>query len=273
MEISISNIAWDTHQDEKVQSILARHGIQSIDVAPPKYFPDPATASEKEIVAVREWWAERGITIAGMQSLLFGTQGLNVFGGQETQQTMLNHLNAICRIGKLLEAKYLVFGSPRNRDTAGLSHSEIETTYLDFFRRLGDIAAQHNTVICLEPNPKEYGANFMTNSSETAAVVRHIDHEGIAMQFDSGAAFMNSENPAQIIRDHAEIIGHVHISEPKLAPVGSLNSQHPQIAETLKQLLPNKTCTIEMLTSDVDASLSEIEKSVAFTCGHYGTTL
>ena len=43
---------------------------------------------------------------------------------------------------------------------------------LNFFRRLGDIAQEHDVILCLEPNPICYQANFMTNSLETVEVVR-----------------------------------------------------------------------------------------------------
>lgn len=270
MKISISNIAWDTALDANINEVLASNSIQFIDIAPPKYFPKPTAATEREITTVREAWAERGIAVAGMQSLLFGTKGLNVFGDACTQKKMLDHLESICHIGKHLGATYLVFGSPKNRDPTGLESIFIERTYLDFFRRLGDIAAKYNTIICLEPNPKEYGANFMTNSEETASVVRNINHDCIAMQLDTGAMLMNGENPARIIQTQADIIGHIHISEPKLAPVGSTSSDHKIIAANIKKYLPEKTCTIEMLTSAPEKSIAEVQQAVEFTCKHYG---
>jgi hypothetical protein len=51
-----------------------------------------------------------------MQALLFGTTGLNVFGDNKSQEAMLEHLRAVCRIGAGLGATKLVFGSPKNRD-------------------------------------------------------------------------------------------------------------------------------------------------------------
>ena len=69
----------------------------------------------------RAWWAERGIEITGMQALLFGTSGLNVFGPSEVQDAMLAHLAAVCRIGAGLGAVRVVFGSPKNRDRSGLT--------------------------------------------------------------------------------------------------------------------------------------------------------
>ena len=80
MRMAISNIAWDVAEDEVIAQLLDRYGIDAVDVAPGKYFPDPANASDDDIKRVRDWWAERGIEITGMQALLFGTSGLNVFG-------------------------------------------------------------------------------------------------------------------------------------------------------------------------------------------------
>ena len=140
MRLAISNIAWDTAEDEAIATLLHRFGVDAIDVAPGKYFPDPAKATDEAIARVKRWWAERGIEITGMQGLLFGTTGLNVFGPPEAQDAMLQHLTAVCHIGAGLGAKRLVFGSPKNRDRTGLSDQEAMDVAVPFFRRLGDIA-------------------------------------------------------------------------------------------------------------------------------------
>ena len=95
MRLAISNIAWDVTEDEAIAQLLIRHEIDAIDVAPGKYFPNPANATNEEIICVRNWWREHGIEITGMQALLFGTKGLNIFGSEEVQNTMLKHLAAV----------------------------------------------------------------------------------------------------------------------------------------------------------------------------------
>ncbi|MGM1231309.1 sugar phosphate isomerase/epimerase, partial [Escherichia coli] len=73
---------------------------------------------------VRQWWADQGIEITGMQALLFGTTGLNVFGDNKSQEALLEHMRAVCHIGAGLGAIRLVFGSPKNRDRSGLSDTQ-----------------------------------------------------------------------------------------------------------------------------------------------------
>jgi len=269
MRLSISNIAWDPSDDADIARLLQRHGIDAIDVAPSKYFPDLARAGDDEIRSVKDWWAQEGIEIRGMQSLLFGTTGLNVFGAPEVQDAMLAHLAEVCRIGAGLQAGRLVFGSPRNRDRTGLSDERTMEIAAAFFRRLGVIAEDHGQIICLEPNPASYGANFMTTSPETANVVKLVDHPAIKMQLDTGALTMNGEDILGLLPRHASLIGHVHASEPGLAALGDGTTDHAAVASAVEKYLPNHLVCIEMLATDKKTRLASVERALNIAISHY----
>jgi len=269
MEVSISNIAWDIKLDDDVAALLNRYAVKNIDIAPPKYFPSPESTTEQEILQVKNHWLQRGISIIGMQSLLFGTTGLNVFSNYAVQQEMLLHLSHIFRIAQQLNAKKMVFGSPRNRDCSHLNEQETLAVAVDFFSRLGNIAQSYGVTICLEPNPNCYNCNFMTNSLETSCVVALVDHPNIKMQLDVGAMFINNEDPNLIIPKVAHLIAHIHISEPQLAVLNPSNNYHALVARLINKYLPDKTITIEMLTSGENTTLDEIEKSLEFVAKTY----
>lgn len=271
MRISISNIAWDVSYDEQICDILQHHGIDAIDIAPGKYFSDFSDASVGHIARVRSWWAERGIEIIGMQSLLYGTQGLNLFSEVDVQQRMLDHLQEVCRIGDGLNARRLVFGSPRNRDRNGLSDEQAFEKATLFFHQLAEVAQRHAVTICLEPNPECYGSNFMTTSAETAAVVEAVAHPAIKMQFDTGALSINDENPSTICSEFRGLIGHVHASEPQLVPVGTGATDHPASAAALRNFLPDSPVAIEMLTNSSDDPIAALEASVEYVVACYGS--
>jgi sugar phosphate isomerase/epimerase len=270
MRIAISNIAWDIAEDEGVASLLGRHGVDAIDIAPGKYFPVPADATEEDFRRVRSFWADRGIAMTGMQALLFGTTGLNLFGEAGAREAMLRHLAAVCRIGGGVGATRLVFGSPKNRDRSGLSDEETRDVAVAFFRRLGDAASSHGVQVCLEPNPPVYGANFMTTSAETAAVVEAVGHPAIRMQLDTGALAINGESPAEVIRSFERHIGHVHASEPNLVPLGDGDARHAEIGELLRETLPEKVVTIEMVATKEEPHLQAIERALRVAIRYYG---
>ncbi|MDE1185934.1 MAG: TIM barrel protein [Pantoea sp.] len=269
MRISISNIAWDPADDEAVCRLLHRWQVDAIDIAPGKYFPDPLQASDNDIAIVRQRWEQQGITLVGMQSLLFGTQGLNLFADTAVQTKMLNHLQAVSRIAAGLGIPALVFGSPKNRDRQGLSDEATCEIASDFFRRLGDIAQREGVVICLEPNPECYGANFMTGTAEAAAMVRQVNHSGIKMQLDTGAIAINQESISEIMQRDADIIGHIHLSEANLIPLGRSAVDHVAVAAAINHALPQRVATIEMLMTQNESPLSAIDEAIGFVTRHY----
>lgn len=271
MRLAISNIAWDIAEDTSVPKLLGKFGVDAIDVAPGKYFPDPANAKDEDIANVRRWWADHGIKITGMQALLFGTTGLNVFGDRKSQEAMLEHLRAVCRIGAGLGATRLVFGSPKNRDRSGLSDAQALEQAVSFFRRLGDAALEHDVIVCLEPNPTRYGANFMTTSAETAHVVAAVGHGAIRMQFDTGALTINRESPEAVLESCAGLIGHIHASEPDLVPLGDGGTDHHLMHKALMQHLPESVVSIEMVATKEEPHLLSIERALSCAVNCYRT--
>lgn len=269
MRISISNLAWDVNEDDAILSLLKEYNVDAIDIAPGKYFPNPYTTTKKEIHNVRNWWSKRGIEIIGMQSLLFGTVGLNVFGNANIQAVLLTHLSEICRIGSELGATRLVFGSPKNRDCSGLTDNESYEIASIFFTQLGCIAERYGVVICLEPNPVVYGANFMTTSYETIEMVKRINHPAIKMQLDTGAIILNNEDINKIIDESKEIIGHIHISESQLAPIGDSYPYHKELSHAINSYFPERDATIEMLATSTEQHSSSIRRALEHVTSLY----
>lgn len=269
MRLSISNIAWDVAEDEAVATLLQAYEVDAIDIAPGKYFPRPTEATAADIAAVKNWWRQRNIDITGMQALLFGTTGLNVFGSPASQDAMLQHLTGVCRIGQGLGATRLVFGSPKNRDRSALNDAETATAALSFFRRLGDVAQQYGVIVCLEPNPTCYGANFMTTTAETASMVEAIAHPTIRMQFDTGAVTINGEDGCALLQSYDKFIGHIHASEPNLMPLGDDKTDHAGIAAGLVAHLPDHVVAIEMVATKDEPHLISIERALKVAVRHY----
>lgn len=271
MRLAISNIAWNTTEDEIIAELLARYAVDVIDIAPGKYFPELAKATDGDIARVKDWWAQRGITLYGMQALLFGTSGLNVFGSKQSKAALLQHLTDVCRIGAGLGATRIVFGSPKNRDRSGLTDQQALDSAVSFFRQLGDIAQARDVTICLEPNPACYGANFMTTSAETAAAVRSIDHPAIRMQLDTGAMAINGEDPFTLLENCADLIGHIHASEPNLLPLGDGGTAHEDMARAVSRYLPSHIVTIEMVSTETELHVESIKRALQVAHQHYGT--
>src|SRR5206468_7806799 len=57
-----------------------------------------------------------------------------------------------------------------------------------------------------------------TTIGEAARAVRQIAHPALTLNFDLGALAINGERPAKCFGEVRDIVSHVHVSEPHLAP-------------------------------------------------------
>jgi D-psicose/D-tagatose/L-ribulose 3-epimerase len=269
MLLSISNIAWNNDEEDDMARFLRSEGIARVDIAPGRYFTDPERASASDVANVRAFWQDRGFTIQGMQALLFGTIGLNLF--DDGQGVMFRRLAAICRIGGGLGARALTFGSPRQRDRGDRPYHEAAEIAVDFFSRLGDVAEAEGVTICLEPNPSIYHCNFMVCTDEAAAIVRDTDHPTIRLQLDVGALALNGEGAEDVVSRHADLIGHVHASEPRLVVLGDGGASHETTAAALRRHRPELVVTVEMAAATKEPHRDAVARSLRIAKRFYGS--
>ena len=241
---------------------------------------------------VRDWWADRGIEITGMQSLLYGTQRLNLFGPPDVQQRMLAHLAAVCRVGAWLGATRLVFGSPANRNRAGLTDAEAWTRALEFFGRLAEVAAEAGVTICLEGVHPHYGANFMTDTASSLRMARALNHPSVGIVLDTAVVQLNGEDIEALLAEGAAWVWHIHASEKDLVPLGQPAGarqpgvqsgvqsgvppghlpeavDHATMAAAIRRWVPDRVVCVEILARENDLHFANIEQSLAFARRHY----
>ena len=81
----------------------------------------------------------------------------------DTREKLLDHLKTVIKYAKLLGARLIVFGSPKNRSYVGEYDEDKKEIALNFFKNLNEMAQYHKITVCIEPNAREYGCNFLWN--------------------------------------------------------------------------------------------------------------
>ena len=216
-KLSISNLAWSASEDDEVAVILNAGGVEYIDLAMGKYFDSPSDAEIADWVKVKEAWVNRGIAIAGMQSLLFGVGDHNLFGSERERQILSVSLSRIFERAESIGVERLVFGSPANRRRLTLGNEELETAR-EFFSAAGAAAASRGVKLLLEPNSKRYGCNFLNSARDAIDFVVEIGEPGLGVNLDLGAQFDANEGVSFSDED-IKLLGHLHLSETDLRPL------------------------------------------------------
>lgn len=247
--LSISNIAWPADADAEALVLVAKLGFNGIELAPSKVFGDISAISMETVRAYRRKVEDQGLAICALQAILFGVQGAHLFQRPLSRQRMADHLRRIAEVAATLGARACVFGSPTLRDPGNLAPEEALVIAEAFFRSIaGDYVAQV-VELCFEANPPVYQCRFVTRTREVLELVERVDAPGFALQLDTGTIFTNGEDPG-IIREVERRIGHFHISEPSLAPLGTAGVDHSAIATALGGSTYTRWLSIEMRAVD-----------------------
>lgn len=270
MKVAISNIAWPFASEGVVADLMAEAGVRGVEIAPTTIWPRPLETEEERILEYRRRWERRGIRIVAMQALLFGRPDLKVFGSDAERRQTIDYLRGIFRVGGLLGAGPLVFGSPKNRLRGALGREEAFSAAVTFFREAAAHAVEHGVVLCIEPNPPEYGCDFVTTSREARELVSAVAHPGFGLHLDAGGITLAGEDPAAVVAASIAAVRHVHASEPHLAPLGEGGADHRTLAASLRRLGYADWVSVEMrhdASRDLSAELRRVLRLLVETYG------
>jgi sugar phosphate isomerase/epimerase len=254
MKLSVSNIAWSYDNLEYVIPLLKSNHIKYIDVAPSLLHNKNKPINIEE---VNKFYLNNGIEFAGMQSLLFGAPNISIFDGYENKCILNKYLEYNFFLAKNFKIQNLVFGSPKNRIINDFNKFNLQKAKT-IFKELSHLAKQYSCIICFEPNPKEYGCNFITNTFEAIEFVKSINSPNLKINLDISTTILNNEDLDLIFKLGNEYIQHVHISAPYLTDITELD--HKNITRILYKYQYNGYVVMECLFKN--NSLVDLEKNL-----------
>jgi D-psicose/D-tagatose/L-ribulose 3-epimerase len=254
--LGVSSLAWNPSEDRDIAGLLQSRGVSYIDLVPTKYFGWEDASAVQKAFQIRGDWAEFGINIRGMQSLLFGAGPLNILH-PEDWPNLIEHFERVFSVASALGANRLVFGSPNNRKRGSLDSVKAESIAAEFLGNLADQARDHACLVLLEPNPLEYGCDFVTTTSEAISLVRKVGHPNLRAQLDLGTCFYNNEQADDILQTSATSIGYIHLATKKLQPLQ--DDPNPQITKLLSVLPKGQPISIEMMGGDEMSNIGHVQ--------------
>jgi len=242
-KFGVSNIAWSINNDVEVLEFLKKNSVTYLEIAPTKLHPYPY----ENFIEINNYLKNtaKDFSVFSIQSICFGKE-LNIFRSEQEMRELLSHTKKVCEFSKNINCENIVFGCPKNRNIENENNRNLGDF---FFKELDFIAKVNNVNIALEPNPVIYGTNFLNSTLDTASYIKKNKFKNIKLNFDLGTVIYNNEDLSFLI-DNIEIINHIHISEPFLAPLENRDI-HLQVFKMLNDTFYNKGVSIEMKELDV----------------------
>ena len=245
MKFSISNIAWPAEHDEEMYGFIYDNGFSGLEIAPTRIFPNDPYDKLIEAKDFSNMLKEVfGLSVSSMQSIWYGITE-SIFGSDTDRQKLIDYSKKAVDFAHVIGCQNLVFGCPKNRDIpAGTAPDIYLPIAFEFFDKIGSYAAKEKVFVSIEPNPTIYNTNFINTTPGAFDICKELDNSGIKVNMDLGTVIYNGEN-IEFLKDNINLINHIHISEPYLAPIQK-RTMHRELIEALKNLQYDKYVSIEM---------------------------
>jgi len=248
MQLSISNIAWNSNHDQAMHTFLKANNIKALEIAPTRIFPTTPYDKLDEANHFHKKLKSENLSISSIQSIWYGRPE-NIFTSNEQREKLTEYTKKAINFASAFNCPNLVFGCPKNRTIqSNIDRNNALPIAYDFFNILGNYATKHNTCISIEPNPPIYNTNFINTTQEAFDICKTIDNPGIKVNLDLGTMIHNKES-IEILKDNINLINHIHISEPYLVPIKK-RSLHRELICELHNLNYKKYISIEMGTQE-----------------------
>jgi len=140
----------------------------------------------------------------------------------------------------------------------GLTRAEAGRRFAEGLEQCVDLARERGVILAVEPEP----GLFIQTAAEYLEFKREYfrDEPAVQMNCDCGHLFCCGEDPAQVIREHAEHISHIHIEDigknrvhQHLTP-GKGAMDFPAIFEAVERVRYRRPVTVELYPYETTAA-------------------
>ncbi len=267
IRLGASNLAWPAEAGPRALALLAKTGVEGVEVAPTRIAPWEQLTPQ-HLAGFRRECNAAGVRVCSLQAVFFGKPEATLLGDEAGFAAMREHTARLADIAAALGATVAVFGAPKARLRGALSPNDAMARAADRLRTLGDIAAGGGLRFGIEPVPPVYGADFLNHAHEMLALVEQTGHPNIRAHLDTACVSLAGDDPSEAIRAAIASLAHYHMAEPDLGPFDAARLDHDTPGRTLHEVGYDGWVVIEMKQGEGDG-LARLATAIAFARTHY----
>ena len=192
---------------------------------------------------------DNGLTCAGLHWLLAPPPaGLHFTTPDDPLRAKsVAYLNELIDFCGDLGGKAMIFGSPKQRDTQGITIDEAKKYLADGLAAVADHAKERDVIICIEPLDTSQ-TDVVNITAEALELIEQINHPNIQTMFDFHNTVNETEPFDVIITKYFQYIHHVHVMEMDGTYLGTGDgvTKYVKAFQTLKDLGYGKWVSLEV---------------------------
>ena len=252
MNLSITNLAWNEEEENKVLDWIVDRGIKTLEIALTKQFGDWDSINKRKLIDYKTRIKERGLSVISLQSLFYN-KDCNIF---TNNLEFVEHFKKIMEYSSILECKYLVFGSPKNKKRGDKNSNICNDIFIETFSLLSEIDSE--IYIGIENTPTCYGSDFLITYEQTKDLVDKIDKNNVRFHIDTGCLSLSGSDYCKVFESLKHQAKSIHISSKNLQSVYEDNKIENFISSHLSGY--NGNVSLELL----NLNFNDIKKNINF---------
>ncbi|MGQ9635358.1 MAG: sugar phosphate isomerase/epimerase family protein [Bryobacteraceae bacterium] len=232
---------------------VRRAGYQGIELAPLTLAEDPAALPAAARQEARRILEQEGLGLAGLHWLLASPPGLHVTAPDaKLRRRSWDYLRRLIDLCADLGGGVLVFGSPRQRSaTGGISPGQARAHLVEGLAETAPYAAERGCCLLIEALSPDQ-TDVVTSLEEAAAIVRQVNHPGLATMFDTHNAVAEKEPHGVLVERYFDQIRHVHLNEMDGGAPGTSDYDFRPVLEALRRLGYRGWVSLEIFRASED---------------------
>jgi sugar phosphate isomerase/epimerase len=238
--------------------VLRAAGYTGIELAPFTLGADPLALRADQRRDLRDIMSGEGLEFVGLHWLLVVPFPIHVTTPdlalrERSWQYVRGLIDLSADLASAGETSIMVFGSPKQRGTAGgLTSAEAVRNYVGGLAGIAPHAEDRGVTILVEALPHSQ-CDVIHTLAEAAAVVGEIGSPAVATMFDSHNAADETEPHDLLIQRHFDLIRHVHLNEMDGSHPGAGTYDFAPVFAMLKKLDYSGWVSVEAFDFSVGA--------------------
>lgn len=217
MRVSLCNEVLGTMPFDQQCRLAAELGYDGLEIAPFTLSDDPLALTASERKVIRRAVEEAGLAVTGLHWLLVTPKGLSITDTDPAvRRRTREHMQGLCDLCADLGGRYLVHGSPAQRQLPERDIHAAKGYALEAFRHAARAAEKAGVLYCLEPLSRRE-TNFVNTVGEAIGVVEGIASSAFRTMIDCSAAGLAEQESVPELIDRwmpTGLISHVQVNDP-----------------------------------------------------------
>lgn len=238
MRLSLCNEVLSSLPFAAQCALAAELGYDGLEIAPFTLSDDPLSLTAAERQVIRRAVEEAGLAVTGLHWLLVTPKGLSITDTDPAvRRRTRDMMQGLCELCADLGGKYLVHGSPAQRQLPERDIHAAKGYALEAFRYAARAAEKAGVIYCIEPLSRRE-TNFINTVAEAIGVVEGIGSNSFRTMIDCSAAGLAEEDSvAELIARWmpSGLISHIQVNDPNRKGPGQGEMDFVPIIAALQQ--------------------------------------